>query len=257
VLAVTDLAIAGVAACAAGIINALAGGGTLISFPALVAIGVPEVTANITNTVALCPGYFGAAVAQKKDLKGQGRRLRLLVPAGIIGGITGGILLLVVSGQVFHILVPFLILLASVLLAVQDRVRDWIRNRSGKDRDSVKKALVPVGFTAVYGGYFGAGQSVIIISVLGLFIEDTLTRLNALKQCITLSSSVAAAVFFLFSGMILWPVALVMAAGALVGGAAGGRFAGRIDPVLLRWTVVVIGMAVGLILLARQFGISG
>lgn len=123
----TELALAGLAAAAAGLTNALAGGGTLISFPALVALGVPEVVANITNTVALCPGYVGGALAQRKDLAGQKKRLMMLVPAGIVGGLIGGILLLYVSEQVFHILVPFLILLAAALLAVQDRVRDWIR----------------------------------------------------------------------------------------------------------------------------------
>ena len=123
----TELALAGLAAAAAGMVNALAGGGTLISFPALVALGVPEVVANITNTVALCPGYLGGALAQKKDLAGQRKRLLMLIPAGIIGGLVGGILLLYISAQVFHILVPFLILLAAALLAVQDRVRDWIR----------------------------------------------------------------------------------------------------------------------------------
>ena len=250
----TDLAFAGLAACAAGIVNALAGGGTLISFPTLVAIGIPEVTANITNTVALCPGYLGGSLAQRGDLVGQGRRLWLFLPIGIIGGVTGGILLIFVSDQVFRVLVPFLILLASLLLAVQDRVRIWIK-KLGEDRrpgiDGTTKAVIPVGFTAVYGGYFGAGQSVIVLSVLGLFLTDTLTRLNALKQCITLSSNVAAAVFFLFSGMILWPVAIVMAAGALIGGAAGGRLAGRINPDLLRWTVVVIGTIIGIIFLVR------
>ena len=249
-----ELALAGLAAFAAGIINAIAGGGTLISFPALVALGVPEVAANITNTVALCPGYLGGSIAQRKDLRGQGRRLWLLIPVGIIGGICGGMLLLLVSDQVFRILVPFLILFASLLLAVQDRVRDWINRHSSHERpedDGVKKALVPVGLTAVYGGYFGAGQSVIILSVLGLFVKDTLTRLNALKQCITLGSNVAAAVFFLFSGMIVWPVALVMAAGALLGGAAGGKIAGRINPELLRWTVVIIGVSIGILFLVR------
>lgn len=249
-----DIALAGLAAFAAGIANALAGGGTLISFPTLIAIGIPEVAANITNTVALCPGYVGGSLAQRRDLAGQGRRLRLLLPAGIIGGIAGAVLLLVVSAEVFAILVPFLILFASLLLAVQDRVRDWIRQHAagaGSGRDGVDRAILPVGLTAVYGGYFGAGQSVIILSVLGLFLEDTLTRLNALKQCITLSSNVAAAVFFLFSGMIVWPVAVVMAIGALAGGAAGGRFAGRIDPSLLRWTIVTIGVVVGIILLLR------
>ncbi len=248
-----ELTLAGLAAIAAGMINAIAGGGTLISFPALVALGVPEVAANITNTVALCPGYLGGSLAQRKDLRGQGRRLWLLIPVGIIGGICGGMLLLLVSDQVFRALVPFLILFASLLLAVQHRVRDWIDRHSGQEmpNDGVKKALVPIGLTAVYGGYFGAGQSVIILSVLGLFVKDTLTRLNALKQCITLGSNVAAAVFFLFSGMIVWPVALVMAAGALVGGAAGGKIAGRINPELLRWTVVIIGVSIGILFLVR------
>ena len=249
-----ELALAGLAAFAAGIINAIAGGGTLISFPALVALGIPEVAANITNTVALCPGYLGGSLAQRKDLRGQGRRLWLLIPVGIIGGICGGMLLLLVSDQVFRILVPFLILFASLLLAVQGRVRDWIIRHAGPenpDDDGVKKAIVPIGLTAVYGGYFGAGQSVIILSVLGLFVKDTLTRLNALKQCITLGSNVAAAVFFLFSGMIVWPVALVMAAGALLGGAAGGKIAGRINPELLRWTVVIIGVSIGILFLVR------
>lgn len=250
-----DIALAGLAAFAAGIVNALAGGGTLISFPTLIAIGIPDVAANITNTVALCPGYVGGTLAQKKDLAGQGRRLRLLLPAGMIGGIAGAVLLLAINAEVFAILVPFLILFASLLLAVQDRVRDRIRRHAGRGgetgRESVDRAILPVGLTAVYGGYFGAGQSVIILSVLGLFLDDTLTRLNALKQSITLSSNVAAAVFFLFSGMIVWPAAVVMAAGALAGGAAGGRFAGRIDPAILRWTVVTIGFIVGIVLLIR------
>jgi uncharacterized membrane protein YfcA len=237
-------------------VNALAGGGTLISFPALVALGIPEVTANITNTVALCPGYLGGALAQKKDLAGQKKRLLLLVPVGIIGGIFGGILLLCISEQVFHILVPVLILLAAVLLAVQDRIREWIRRHTGHDRtdDSRSRiAALPVGLSAVYGGYFGPGLSVIILAVLGLFFDDSLTRLNALKQCLSLGTNVAAAVFFLFSGLVLWPFALVMAAGALFGGAIGGRIASRIDPNRLRWTIVTIGIAVGLYFLARLF----
>ncbi len=122
----SEIIIAGLAAAAAGLVNALAGGGTLISFPVLIALGVPDVAANITNTVALCPGYLGGAIAQRKDLKGQQRRMWLLIPAGIIGGIAGSALLLVASEMVFHFIVPFLILIAAVLLAVQDRLRDWI-----------------------------------------------------------------------------------------------------------------------------------
>lgn len=249
-----EIALAGIAAIAAGMINALAGGGTLVSFPALLALGVPDIAANITNTVALCPGYLGGAIAQREDLRGQRRRLWLLVPAGIIGGIAGSVLLIVASEQVFHILIPFLILLAALLLAVQDRVRDWVRKRSHRTgpRGIGGKIVLPVGLAAVYGGYFGAGMSVIVLAVLGLFFDDTLTRLNALKQCISLSINVAAAAFFLFSGIVLWPLALVMATGAQAGGIAGGKVAGRINPDLLRWTVVVISSAVGILLLVRQ-----
>jgi uncharacterized membrane protein YfcA len=248
----SEIAIAGLAAAAAGLVNALAGGGTLISFPALIALGVPDVAANITNTVALCPGYLGGALAQREDLRGQQRRLWLLVPAGIIGGIAGSFFLLFASEQVFHILVPFLILAAAMLLAVQDRVREWILKQSHKDPGKEdRRAVLPVGLAAVYGGYFGAGMSVIVLAVLGLFLDDTLPRLNALKQCISLSVNVAAAVFFLFSGLIIWPLALVMATGALAGGAVGGRIAGRVNPELLRWTVVVISTVVGIVLLLR------
>ena len=249
----SEIAIAGLAALAAGLINSLAGGGTLISFPALVVLGIPEVAANVTNTVALCPGYFGGAIAQREDLRGQGRRLWLLLPAGIIGGIAGAILLLYISGDMFRIIVPFLILLASVLLAVQDRIREWIKRHAGTslNKEGITNATLPVGLAAVYGGYFGAGLSVITLAVLGLFFDDTLTRLNALKQCISLSINVAAAVFFIFSGMVVWPLAAVMAVGALAGGAIGGRAAGQINPDLLRWTVVAIGLVVGVILLVR------
>ena len=249
-----EFAIAGLAAVAAGIINAIAGGGTLVSFPALIALGIPEVAANITNTVALCPGYLGGAIAQRQDLAGQGRRLRLLLPAGIIGGIAGAVLLLYIPPQVFRELVPFLILLAAVLLAVQERVRNWVQERATRTNDKVdrdKNPLVPLGLAAVYGGYFGAGLSVIVLAVLGLFIDETMTRLNALKQCVSLAVNMAAAVFFLFSGLVVWPVALVMAAGALAGGAIGGRIAGRINPEHLRWAVVMIGVAIGIIFLLQ------
>jgi len=253
-ITLAGLALAGAAACIAGIVNALAGGGTLITFPVLIATGVPEVAANVTNTVALCPGFLGGTLAQRNDLAGQRRRLLFLLPAATAGGIAGGILLLFLSEEVFHVIVPFLILISALVLAIQDRVRNWIDGRHGQaasGSDGTGLAILPMGFAGIYNGYFGAGGSVIILSVLGLFLDDTLTRLNALKQCISLFANVAAAIFFLFSGLIIWPVAVVMAAGALAGGWAGGRLAGRIDPDTLRWTVVVIGFAVGIAMLVQ------
>lgn len=246
------------AALAAGMINALAGGGTLITFPMLTAVGIPAVVANITNTVALCPGYFGATLAQSKDLRGQGARLWLLVPAAILGGISGGLLLLNTEERVFKEAVPYLILLATALLAFQGPMRKWIQRRTQKAGQTGEHsgehkifAVVMIFLAAIYGGYFGAGLSVIVLASLGLVLDDNLTRLNALKQIIAFSVNIAAATFFLFSGKILWDAALVMAVAALIGGALGGRLAGRIQPNVLRWLVVTIGVIVAVIYLVR------
>ena len=245
--------LAALAALAAGAINAIAGGGTLITFPTLVFLGIPPIAANVTNTVALCPGYFGGTMAQKNDLRGQKKRLWMLVPAGAVGGILGGFLLLQTGEKIFKELVPYLILLASGLLAIQDPVRGWLTRRMGEHHgDRLEKlSWLPVGLASVYGGYFGAGLSVIVLSALGLTIEDTLTRLNALKQAIGFAVNVAAAVFFVFSGKVVWPVALVMMVGALIGGALGGRLAGSIKPSTLRWTVVTFGVIISIIYLVR------
>jgi uncharacterized membrane protein YfcA len=249
-----DLILAGLAAVAGGLVNALAGGGTLITFPVLMAVGAPPVAANVTNTVALCPGYLGATAAQMSDLKGQGRRLRLLLPAGVLGGIAGGVLLLHTSDHTFRRLVPYLILLAAALLLFQDRLRNRVVGRtSGGGTRAVHDAwaILPVVPAAIYGGYFGAGVSVMVLAVIGLVLDDSLTRLNALKQSLSFSINIAAAVFFLFSGQVLWPAALVMAVGALAGGALGGRLAGRIKPVTLRRIVVTVGLLVAVVYFAR------
>jgi hypothetical protein len=266
-----DLLLAALAGAAAGAVNALAGGGTLITFPALTALGVPALAANVTNTVALCPGYFGATLAQRGDLRGQGRRLRLLVPAGVLGGLAGGFLLLRSGERTFRALVPFLILLASALLAAQEPLRAWVKRRevragavaagaaarpagagagAGADAGAARTAPA-VGLAAVYGGYFGAGLSVIVLAVLGLLLDDSLTRLNALKQAMALGVNVAAAVLFVCVAPVVWPAAAAMAVGALLGGTAGGRLAGRVRPAVLRRIVVIIGVAVAAIYLVR------
>jgi len=247
---------AGLAAVAAGMINALAGGGTLITFPVLMAIGLPAVSANVTNTVALCPGYLGGTLAQSKDLKDQKKRLWMLIPAGALGGLAGGILLLNTGEKLFTQLVPFLILLASTLLAIQNPVRAWLTRRQEQGNTKATSegwAFFPVFLAAIYGGYFGAGLSVIVLAVLGLVLKDSLTRLNALKQGIAFATNVAAALFFVFSGKVVWSVALVMAVGALLGGAIGGKLASKIKPAALRWIVVTIGFTVGIIYLVKTF----
>jgi len=251
-LSAPDLALAGGAAVVAGAVNALAGGGTLITFPTLTALGLPAVAANVTNTIALAPGHLGATLAQKRDLAGQRARVRRLVPAALLGGLVGGVALLVTTERVFRQLVPFLILLASALLAVQEPVRKWLLRRLGAHHASHEAlAVLPVFAASIYGGYFGAGLSVIVLAALGLLIDDSLTRLNATKQAIGFTANGAAAALFLFSGQVHWLAALVMAVAAVAGGAAGGRLAGRVRPATLRLVVVTVGVVVGIIYLVR------
>ncbi len=237
------------AAIAGGIVNALAGGGTLITFPVLTAVGLPAVAANMTNTVALCPGYLGGTLAQRRDLVGQERRLWRLLPAGIVGGLLGAWLLQVSPEHLFRFLVPYLILIGTVLLALQPRIKAWLDRRAERRGSSAGEtwSLPTIGLATVYGGYFGAGLGVITLAVLGLTVTESLTRLNAVKQAISFATNVAAAVFFIFSGLVVWPAAVVMFLGSLLGGSLGGRLAGRVKPGLLRQIVVGIGLVVAVI----------
>jgi uncharacterized membrane protein YfcA len=247
---------AGLAATAAGMINALAGGGTLITFPVLLAIGLPAVSANVTNTIALCPGFLGGTLAQARDMKNQKKRLWIVLPPAVLGGLTGGTLLLRSSEKLFTNLVPFLILLASILLAIQNPLRAWLASRQEQYNGKAISEfwlIPPVFLGAIYGGYFGAGLSVILLSILSLLTNDNLTRLNAVKQSIAFSANITAALLFAFSGKVNWTIALIMAAGALLGGSLGGRLARRIKPEALRWVVVTIGFTVGMIYLVRTF----
>jgi hypothetical protein len=250
-----DFALAALAAILAGMVNALAGGGTLITFPVLTALGLPAVVANVTSTVALSPGYLGGVIGQADDLRNQKPRLWQFLPVAAAGGLIGALLLLYTGERIFRAVVPYLILLASGLLAVQNPVRAWVTRRAGSAASQPGRqkpawlSALPVGLAAVYGGYFGAGVSVIVLAVLGLVLDDTLTRLNALKQAISFATNLTAAVFFIFSGQVVWPVALVMAVGALLGGVLGGRLAGWIKPAVLRGLVVTIGVVVAIIYL--------
>jgi len=243
-------ALASGAALVAGMANAIAGGGSLITFPALVAGGMTAVAASVTNTIAMFPGYIGATFAQRRDLVGQRARAVVLVPVSAVGGVIGAILLLHTGEAAFATIVPYLILFAAVLLAVQDHLRGWLLAMTGAGR-SEAWAAVPVGLAAVYGGYFGAGLGVMLLAAFGVLVGDSLIRLNALKQAVSLAINVAAAVVFLFSDQIDWPIACVMFAASLAGGALGGAIASRIPPAVLRWTVVTLAVIVAIVYLAR------
>lgn len=248
--------IALLASLMAGFTNSVAGGGTLITFPVLVALGIPPITANITNTVALSPGLFGGVYAQRHLLKSQKNMLFRLIPTGIIGGIIGGFLLLNSDEKSFNFLVPFLILLATLLLAVQNPVKKWVASQISQKRQLkpyYTGLIIAVLIAAVYGGYFGAGLGVILLATLGVFLKDQLTHLNALKQAISLGVNVTAAVYFVFWGQINWPFAIIMACGALVGGYIGGRFTTKLNPELFKWIVVGIGLCVSIIYIIKLF----
>jgi uncharacterized membrane protein YfcA len=239
---------------AAGLVNALAGGGSLISFPALTALGLPPLVANLTNTVALTPGYLGATWAQRRDLLGQGRRALLLVPAAVVGGLAGAVLLLVSDERLFTALVPWLILLGSALLALQDPLRSWLRRwpaASGGSQGMPPLAALVVTGAAVYGGYFGAGLSVILLAVLALTLEESLTRLSGLKQLLALAANLSAALVFIGSGRVAWGMGLALGLGAIAGGGLGGALASKVNGEALRWLVVVLGTGVGVRLLLR------
>ncbi|HEY6038578.1 MAG TPA: sulfite exporter TauE/SafE family protein [Kofleriaceae bacterium] len=243
------LALVGAAAAAGGAVNAIAGGGSLLTFPALLACGVPAVVASATNTVAMCPGYLGATWAQRAELAGQGGRIAKLVPISAAGGAAGALLLLHTNARTFDVVVPFLLLVAVVLLGFQDR----IRARLHAVANSTGLAALISGLAAIYGGYFGAGLGVIILAALAIVLPDSLTRLNALKQLISLAVNVTAALVFLAIGDLDRETLVIMAGASLVGGVVGGAIASRVSAKVLRACVVAIGGAVALVYFVRLF----
>lgn len=247
-----------VAALLGGAVNALAGGGSLITFPALIVAGVPPTIANATNTVALSPGYLSGTLSQRRDLAGQRDHLVVLAPTSVLGGIAGGWLLLATDEGVFEVLVPFLILGASLLLAAQARVKPWIARqlseRRPERRDDVWLEAVLVFLASVYGGYFGAGLGIVLLAVIGISgINKSLARMNALKQAISLCVNTAAAAYFVWSAEIVWSATIAMAVGAIAGGWAGGRLATRVEERRLRAIVVGLGIVISVTFFARLF----
>ncbi len=244
-----DLVIVCFAAVAAGFINAIAGGGTLVTFPVLTAIGMPAVAANVTNTIGLCSGILGGVYAQRHDFESQKKRLFKILPVSIVGGIAGALILLNTNESSFRTIIPYLILLATIILALQVPVRNWVALRTSMAHSGRLNAAAMYLFiflAAIYGGYFGAGLGVILMAILGLVINESLTKLNVLKQAISFSVNIAASVYFLFSGKVDWLIAGVIAIGAISGGYIGGKLAGKINPTFLRTIVIVIGLAVSL-----------
>lgn len=251
-LGLPQIAILAGAALVAGAVNAVAGGGSLVSFPALLAVGYPALDANVTNTVALCPGYFGGTLGYRRELAGQGARVRALGAISAGGAVLGAFLLVVSSPELFELIVPFLIFLACGLLAVQPRLARFVRGRRERDGGGGRHPVALYGsqfLAAVYGAYFGAGLGIMMLAILGIFLADSLQRLNALKGLLSLLINVVAAVWFALFASVAWLAVAVMALASLVGGQAGVALARRLDDRVLRALVIAFGVVVGLRLL--------
>jgi len=230
------------AGVAAGGINTIVGSGTLITFPVLIALGYPPVTANVSNTVGLVPGSVSGAIGYRRELAGQRARAIRLGIASLAGGITGAILLLELPAAAFKTIVPGFIGVALVLVVVQPRLSRWLVERRGDPPERVGPfGLAGLYLTGIYGGYFGAAQGILILSVLGLALHETLQRINAVKNVLALLTNLVAAVIFVAVAHIAWDVALVLAAGSIVGGQVGAHVGRRLPPAWLRAVIVVVG----------------
>lgn len=244
---VLDCVLAGTAAAVGAMINASAGGGTLVSFPTLTAIGVPALSANATNMVGMCPGYIAGTVAQRNDLAGLGRSLRGRVVCAAAGALVGAVLLVSTSEKVFREIVPILVLASTALLAAQETLRRWLARRRPSASGLAVVEMVCLFLACCYGGYFGAGLGIILLAVLGLFSSLRFNRINAIKQLLSIVVGVTSATFLAFSSHVEWVLVACMVPGSFIGGSVGGRFATRVDPARLRAGVVVVGFVIGVI----------
>ncbi|HEU4912124.1 MAG TPA: sulfite exporter TauE/SafE family protein [Actinomycetes bacterium] len=233
------------AGLAAGTINTVVGSGTLVTFPVLLAVGLPPVLANVSNTVGLVPGSLSGAIGYRRELAGQGRRVGRLAVASVLGGVTGGALLLVLPAAAFETIVPLLIGLACVMVVVQPRVAARLGDRAGRPHRVHGGPLLYAAIygTGIYGGYFGAAQGVLLIAVMGLLLDEDLQRINAAKNVLALVVNAVAALLFVLVTDVAWQAAGLVAVGAVVGGQVGALVGRRVPQPVLRGLVVVVGVA--------------
>jgi uncharacterized protein len=248
--------IAAAAAFMAGGINSVAGGGTLISFPTLVWLGLPPITANATSTVAIWPGSLGSIWGFRSEFGRTERRLKLLAGSSLIGGAVGAILLRSTPAVLFERLVPFLILLATILFVIQGPIQKRLREGSGSSDHSgigMPVALALNLLVAVYGGYFGAGMSIMMLSFLSLLGLTDILQMDALTSLFSLCVNGVAAILFISLKMVDWHYVLPMAAAAILGGYGAAGLARRIGKVAVRRFVIGVGFAVSTVLFIRLF----
>lgn len=244
-----DVALLAAAGVTTGAINAVAGGGSLISFPALLATGLSPLSANVSNLIATLPGYLSASATSRAELAGQGARVRTLALAAGVGAAIGTALLLLGPADTFSALAPWLVLLACALLALQPLVSRWVARV--EHHTAPARLVITVGVASIYGGYFGAGLGIVLLAALGLTLEQPMRRLNAVKQVLSLTVAIVSAVAVALFGPVAWVSALVVGAGTLVGGRVGVGVARRLPDPVLRGAVIALGVTVAIVLLLR------
>ncbi len=235
----------------AGAVNAVAGGGSLISFPVLVATGLPPLTANVTNTVAQMPGYLSIVEGYRPDLSGQAPRIRALLLPAVAGALAGVGLLALGGDDTFEAVVPWLIIGACALLAIQPRLKAALQERDEEANGLSTPLLLGVAGGAAYASYFGAAAGVLLLAILAVGISDRLQRLNALNRFLVLIANAVAVPALLLVAPVDWPSVAVLAPATLVGGAVGARMARRLSDRVLRVAVIVLGLGVAVWLLVR------
>lgn len=244
------------AALAAGMINSVAGGGTLVSFPALVWAGHPSINANATNTLALAPGALSSLWGYRSELKDTPRYMFTLLVPSFCGGILGAVLLKLTPAKTFEVLVPFLILFATLLFMAQEPLKRWLRLGEAHEAHKSFNWMLGASFyqflVGVYGGYFGAGIGILTLAVLGVLGLENIHQMNGLKNIFAGTINLVAAVYFIYAGLIHWPEALLMAVGAIIGGYGAAGLARRMGQRVVRRIVIVIGFAMTISLLLKR-----
>lgn len=240
----------------AGAINSVAGGGTLVSFPTLVWTGVPPVIANATNTLAMTPGAVSSSIGYRRELASVPRKYLVLLAPSLIGSLVGGNLLKITPPGVFAQLVPYLILFATILFTLQGQVRRWLNVGDSSQEEATTGWLIGACCyqfgVAVYGGYFGAGIGILMLAALGMLGMHDIHQMNGLKNIFGALTNGAAAVYFVFVGLINWPAAILMSVGAIVGGYGGAGIARRLGQKTIRRLVIAIGFGMAISLFFKR-----
>ncbi|MGX7823568.1 sulfite exporter TauE/SafE family protein [Actinokineospora sp. 24-640] len=228
----------------AGGINTVVGSGTLVTFPVLLAVGYPPVVANVSNSLGLVPGSVTGAIGYRRELVGQGPRLLRLGTASLLGGLGGAVLLLVLPPAAFEAIVPALIVLALVLVIAQPWLARKLSERQAEMHVHGGVGLLAAVFaTGVYGGYFGAAQGVLLLAIMGILMEESLQRINAVKNVLAAIVNLASGILFIFVAEVAWDAVGLIAVGAVIGGLIGAKVGRKLSPVVLRGVIVVVGLA--------------